>query len=186
MAKFYDGINDEQRAFIAAQPLFFVATAPDEGRINISPKGLDGGFAVLGPNRVAFLNLTGSGNETAAHLLRDDRITLMFCAFTGNPKILRLYGRGRAVHQRDGEWADLIGLFTAYPAARQIMVVDVDSVNSSCGFGVPLMDLQGQRTMLPEWAERKGDDGILKYQREKNANSFDGYPTGLFEDDEEG
>lgn len=185
MAKFYDGINDEQRAFIAAQPLFFVATAPDEGRINVSPKGLDGSFAILGPNRVAFLNLTGSGNETAAHLLRDDRITIMFCAFAGAPKILRLYGRGRSVHQRDGEWADLVGRFKAHPAARQIVVIDVDSVNSSCGFGVPLMDLQSQRTVLPEWAARKGDDGIAKYQREKNAASFDGYPTGLFEDDED-
>lgn len=184
MAKFYDGISDEHRAFIAAQPLFFVATAPDEGRINLSPKGLDGSFAVLGPNRVAFLNLTGSGNETAAHLLRDDRITIMFCAFAGAPKILRLYGRGRAVHARDNEWDGLIGLFASYPAARQVVVVDVDSVCTSCGFGVPLMELAGQRTLLPEWGDKKGPDGIERYQREKNAVSFDGYPTGLFDDDE--
>jgi len=185
MAKFYDAISDEHQAFIAAQPLFFVATAPDEGRINLSPKGLDGSFAVMGPNRVAFLNLTGSGNETAAHLLRDDRITIMFCAFAGNPKILRLYGRGRAVHARDAEWEELLGLFKAYPAARQVVVVDVDSVNTSCGFGVPLMELQGQRSMLPEWADKKGPEGIEIYQREKNATSFDGYPTGLFDDEEE-
>lgn len=185
MAKFYDAISDEHKAFIHAQPMFFVATAPDEGRINLSPKGLDGSFAVIGPNRVAFLNLTGSGNETAAHLLRDDRITIMFCAFAGNPKILRLYGRGRAVHARDPEWEDLLARFKAYPAIRQVVVVEVESVNTSCGFGVPLMQLQGQRTMLPEWAERKGPDGIERYQRDKNATSFDGYPTGLFDDDEE-
>ena len=185
MAKFYDGITDEQKAFIAAQPLFFVATAPDEGRINLSPKGLDGCFAVLGTNRVAFLNLTGSGNETAAHLLRDDRITIMFCAFAGAPKILRLHGRGRAVHARDREWEEMLSLFRAYPAARQVVVVDVDSVVTSCGFGVPLMELQGQRAMLPEWAEKKGPEGIERYQRERNVTSFDGYPTGLFDDDEE-
>lgn len=179
MAKFYQSINDDHAAFIRAQPLFFVATAPKEGRINLSPKGLEGSFAVLGPNRVAFLNLTGSGNETAAHLLQDDRITLMFCAFSGQPKILRLYGRARAVHARDAEWDQLIALFPAYPAARQVMVVEVDSVNSSCGFGVPLMEVVGQRTMLPEWAERKGEEGIARYQRERNATSFDGAPTGL-------
>ena len=185
MAKFYNDITAEHRAFIAAQALFFVATAPDEGRINLSPKGLDGTFVVLGPNQVAFLNLTGSGNETAAHLLRDDRITIMFCAFVGAPKILRLYGRGRAVHRRDGEWADLVTHFQSYPGMRQIVVVDVDSVNSSCGFAVPLMDLQGQRPLLTDWAEKKGAEGIAQYQRDKNAASFDGFPTGLFEDDED-
>ena len=185
VAKFYDSINDEHRAFIAAQPMFFVATAPDEGRINISPKGLDGTFAVLTPNRVAFLNLTGSGNETAAHLLRDDRITVMFCAFCDAPKILRLYGRARAVHQRDAEWAELAAYFQDYAGMRQIVVIDVDSVNSSCGFAVPLMDLREQRALLPDWAAKKGVDGITQYQRDKNATSFDGYPTGLFEDDGE-
>lgn len=179
MAKFYDAINDDHAAFIRAQPMFFVATAPVNGRINLSPKGLAGSFAILGPRRVAFLNLTGSGNETAAHLMQDDRITLMFCAFTGAPKILRLYGTARAVHARDAEWEQLLALFPAYPAARQVVEVAVDSVNSSCGFGVPLMEYAGQRTMLPEWAERKGPDGIAQYQRERNATSFDGAPTGI-------
>lgn len=179
MAKFTDAINDDHAAFIRAQPMFFVATAPTDGRINLSPKGLDGSFAVLGPNRVAFLNLTGSGNETAAHLLQDDRITIMFCAFSGQPKILRLYGTARAVHARDAEWDELRALFPAYPAARQVVVMEVGSVNSSCGFGVPLMDVAGQRTMLPEWAERKGPDGIARYQSERNAVSFDGAPTGI-------
>lgn len=182
MAKFYDSISDDHVRFITEQKMFFVATAPHEGRINMSPKGLDGSFAILGPNRVAFLNLTGSGNETSAHLLQNGRITLMFCAFSGQPKILRLYGRGRAVHARDPEWAELDARFGDYPAKRQIVVVEVESVNSSCGFGVPLMDYVGQRSMLPEWAERKGEDGIRKYQRDRNAESFDGLPTGLFEE----
>lgn len=181
MAKFYDAINDDHAAFIRAQPMFFVATAPKEGRINLSPKGLDGCFVILDGNRVAFLNLTGSGNETAAHLRQDDRITVMFCAFAGAPKILRLYGTAQAVHPRDAQWAELIGLFAPHPAARQIVVVAVDSVNSSCGFAVPLMDFQGQRPTLLDWAERKGADGIAKYQRDRNAVSFDGYPTGLLE-----
>lgn len=182
MAKFYPSITDDHAAFMARQPMFFVATAPDDGRINMSPKGLDGSFAVLGPNRVAFLNLTGSGNETAAHLRQNGRITVMFCAFEGAPKILRLYGTGRAIHPRDGEWAELVGLFAPQQAARQIVVVEVASVNSSCGFGVPLMDYVGQRTMLPEWAERKGAEGLEKYRQDRNAVSFDGLPTGLLAD----
>ena len=182
MAKFYPSITDDHAAFIQAQPMFFVATAPEEGRINMSPKGLDGCFAILGPNRVAFLNLTGSGNETAAHLLQNGRITLMFCAFAGAPKILRLYGTGRPVHPRDAEWERLLPLFAPQPAARQVVVVEVDSVNSSCGFAVPLMDFVGQRTMLTEWAERKGPEGLEKYRRERNAVSFDGLPTGLAAD----
>lgn len=182
MAKFFDAINDDHAAFIRAQPMFFVATAPDEGRINLSPKGLDGCFAILGPNRVAFLNITGSGNETAAHLLQDNRITVMFCAFAGAPKILRLYGTGRAVHPRDGEWAGLLEYFTPQSSARQVVVVEVGSVNVSCGFGVPLMEYQGQRSLLPEWAERKGPAGLEQYRRERNAVSFDGLPTGLFPD----
>jgi len=181
MAQFFPAITTEQAEFIARQPMFFVATAPDEGRINLSPKGLEGCFSVLGPNRVAFLNLTGSGNETAAHLRQNGRITLMFCAFGGPPKILRLYGTGRAVHPRDPEWGDLIALFPAYPAARQVMVVEVESVNSSCGFGVPLMEVTGQRKLLPDWAAKKGAEGIERYQREKNAVSFDGLETGLLE-----
>jgi hypothetical protein len=179
MAKFYPSITDDHAAFIKAQHMFFVATAPDEGRINMSPKGLEGCLAIVGPNRVAFLNLTGSGNETAAHLLQNGRITLMFCAFDGAPKILRLYGSGRAVHPRDAEWPDLLALFAPQPAARQVVVVEVDSVNSSCGFGVPLMEFVGQRTMMPEWAARKGSEGLEKYRRERNAVSFDGLPTGL-------
>ena len=183
MAKFYPSITEDHACFIKTQPMFFVATAPDVGRINVSPKGLDGCFAILGPNRVAFLNLTGSGNETAAHLLQNGRITVMFCAFAGAPKILRLYGRGRVVHPSDAAWDELIDQFTPQAGARQVVVIDVDSVNASCGFAVPLMEFVGQRTMLTEWAERKGPEGLEAYRRERNAVSFDGLSTGLIQED---
>ncbi len=183
MARHHDRITAELAAFIARQPLFFVATAAAAGRINLSPKGVDGTLAVLGPDRVAFLNLTGSGNETAAHLKADGRITLMFCSFEASPLILRLYGRGRAVHRRDPDWADLDRHFPALPGKRQIVEVAVDSVITSCGFGVPRMGLDGQRPTLPDWAAAKGDDGIRAYWRDKNAVSFDGLPTGLLDDE---
>lgn len=182
MAKHHDCITPDLADFIAAQPMFFVATAAGEGRVNLSPKGLDGSFVVMGPRRVAFLNLTGSGNETAAHLRVNPRITVMFCSFTARPLILRLYGTARAVHTRDAEWAELDRLFPSYPGKRQIVVVEVEDVISSCGFGVPLMAVQEQRTVLPDWAGNKGDAGIRDYWREKNSVSFDGLPTGILED----
>lgn len=182
MAKAHTEITEDLAAFIIAQPMFFVATAPADGRINISPKGLDGSFRILDPRRVAFLNITGSGNETAAHLLENGRITLMFCSFSAKPMILRLYGSGRAVHPRDDQWAALEPLFHDYPAKRQIIVVDVTSIISSCGSGVPMMESRGQRTLLPDWASRKGEAGIRDYWREKNAVSFDGLPTGLLDE----
>ncbi len=185
MAQHHASISDRLAEFIAAQPMFFVATAMERGRINLSPKGLDGTFRILGPNRVAWLNLTGSGNETATHLCRNDRITIMFCAFSGAPLILRLYGRARALHHRDGEWAEFDALFPDYPAKRQIVVVEVDSVITSCGFGIPLMDYSGQRPTLPAWAQSKGPEGIGQYWRDKNLVSFDGLPTGLLDDPDE-
>ena len=184
MARHHERITDELAAFIARQPLFFVATAAAEGRVNLSPKGLDGTLAVLGPDRVAFLNLTGSGNETAAHLKADGRITLMFCSFGAPPLILRLYGRGRAVHRRDPDWAELDRHFAALPGKRQIVVVEVASVITSCGFGVPLMGLDGQRPALPDWAAGKGEDGIHAYWRDRNATSFDGLPTGILDEED--
>ena len=181
MAKPHDSITPDLAAFIAAQPMFFIATAPDEGRINLSPKGIDGCFAVLGPHRVAFLNLTGSGNETAAHLKQNDRITLMFCSFGPKPMILRLYGHARAIHRRDPEWAEFAPRFAPLPGKRQIMVVEVSSVISSCGFAVPHMEVRAQRTMLTDWADKKGEDGIEAYWRERNTVSFDGFPTDILE-----
>lgn len=183
MARFYPDIDDGVAGFIAAQRLFFVATAPKRGRVNLSPKGGDV-FRVLGPRRVAWLDVTGSGNETAAHLLDDGRVTVMFCAFAGEPKLLRLFGRGRSVLPGDGEWAELAELFPALPGRRQIVVMDVESVQTSCGFGVPLYDYVGERPDLAAWAERKGEAGLRDYRRERNAVSIDGLPTGLRAEEE--
>jgi hypothetical protein len=182
MAKEHDSITEHLAEFITSQPVFFVATAPERGRINISPKGIDGTFRVLGPRQVAFLNLTGSGNETAAHLRQNGRISLMFCSFGPEPLIVRLYGTGRAIHPRDPEWPQLEALFPPLSGKRQFILVDVTSVVSSCGAGVPLMELVGQREDLVRWANRKGEEGIRAYWRETNTRSFDGLPTGLFED----
>lgn len=180
MAKLYDTITDELAAFIRSQPLFFVASAPldPHGHVNLSPKGLDC-FEILSPLRVAYLDLTGSGNETSAHLHENGRITLMFCAFAGPPKILRVYGQGRVVLPQTPAWDMLAPRFGHYDGARQIIVVDVTRVQTSCGFGVPLMDLVGQRDQAIRWAEAKGAEGIAAYQRDKNMVSIDGLRTPL-------
>jgi hypothetical protein len=183
MAQRHDELSKKLQTFITAQPMFFVASAGPEGRVNLSPKGLDGALAILSPSKVAFLNLTGSGNETAAHLRLDPRITLMFCAFSGPPLILRLYGKGRTLHPRDAEWPEMVGLFADMPGKRQIVIVEIDEVMTSCGYAAPLMEFKGQRKVLTEWAERKGEEGILEYQRKNNRLSFDGLPTGLFDED---
>ena len=182
MAKHHPQITEELAAFIQAQPMFFAATAAAEGRINVSPKGLAGCFQILDPMTVAFLNLTGSGNETAAHLLQDPRITLMFCSFSAKPMILRLYGKARAIHARDAEWPILDAHFPDYPGKRQIVTVAIGEIITSCGFGVPLMDMAGHRSTLTDWADRKGPEGIAQYWQDHNVVSFDGQPTGLFED----
>lgn len=178
MAKKFEAITPELARFIAAQPLFFVATAPlaASGHPNLSPKGLDT-FRVLSASRVAYLDLTGSGNETAAHLLENGRITFLFCAFGGDPRILRLYGRGRVVAPGAEEWEGLAGAFPAYSGARQVVVAEIEFVQTSCGFGVPAMELAGQRETLIRWAEAKGPEGLAKYRREKNARSLDGLPA---------
>ncbi|MBI3445326.1 MAG: pyridoxamine 5'-phosphate oxidase family protein [Magnetospirillum sp.] len=182
MAQHFSALSNQHMDFIRAQPIFFVATALDDGRINLSPKGLDGTFTIRGPNRVAWLNLTGSGNETAAHLRRNDRITLMFCAFSGAPLILRAYGHARALHRRDAQWKEHERLFPDFPGKRQIVVVEIDSVITSCGFGVPLMTLEGQRPNLPQWATAKGPEGIEQYWRDRNLISFDGLETGIVDE----
>lgn len=178
MAKPYAEITLEMQAFIARQKLFFVATAEAEGRINLSPKGLDS-LRVVDSKSVIWLNLTGSGNETAAHIQTSPRMTLMFCAFDGDPLILRLYGAARAIHRRDEEWTAHVGLFGSQPGARQIIVMNVELTQTSCGFGVPLYEFRGQRDALPIWAERKGEAGLKVYQEHKNAISLDGKPTGI-------
>jgi hypothetical protein len=178
MGKFHPELDSSLRAFIARQHLYFVATAPRSGRINLSPKGIDT-FRVLGGRRAAYLDLTGSGNETAAHLLDDGRITVMFCSFEGDPSILRLYGRGRAVRPGDADWPGLLAAFPACLGVRQIVVIEVESLQTSCGFGVPLYAYQGEREALAQWAERKGERGLAEYRSEKNRLSIDGLPTGV-------
>ncbi len=180
MAKFYPSLTPELREFIARQHLYFTASAPLEGRINLSPKGLDS-FRVLDEGRAAYLDLTGSGAETAAHLKENGRITLMFCSFAGDPLILRLYGQGRAIRPQEAEWCELSRHFPSFPGIRQIILVEIESVQTSCGFGVPLLDYQGERAELLQWSEKKGEDGVRRYQEEKNRASIDGLPTGLFD-----
>jgi hypothetical protein len=184
MAQTYDAITPDLQAFIAAQPMFFVATAPLDalGHVNLSPKGLDS-FRVLSPLQVAYLDLTGSGNETSAHVLENGRITFMFCAFGGPPRILRLYGKGRIVLPGAAGWDELQPLFPTLPGIRQVIVAEITRVQTSCGFGVPLMHYEGQRDTLIRWAEAKGEDGLVTYRHEKNRASIDGLPTTLAADD---
>ena len=178
MGKLYTELSDDHIAFVGRQPLFFVASAPTSagGRVNLSPKGLDT-FRVIDASTVCYLDLTGSGNETAAHLTDNGRLTLMFCAFDGKPKILRLYCRGRVVTRHSPEWATLAAQLPQMPGIRQIVVGDVQSVQTSCGFAVPLMSLDAPRTELTEWAERKGEEALVEYRRTKNAVSLDGLLT---------
>ncbi|MEE4377123.1 MAG: pyridoxamine 5'-phosphate oxidase family protein [Candidatus Competibacteraceae bacterium] len=178
MGQRYPELSEKLSAFIQQQKLFFVGTAAQDGRVNISPKGMDT-LRVLGSTRVVWLNLTGSGNETAAHLLENDRMTLMFCAFEGNPLILRLYGHAQIIHPRNKKWSELFSLFPALAGARQIIDMSIDLVQTSCGMAVPYFDFQGERTQLKQWAEKKGQQGIQSYWEEKNQQSLDGKPTEI-------
>ncbi len=180
MAKVFDCITPELQQFITAQQMFFVATAPLSpiGHVNVSPKGLNS-FRVLSPNRVAYLDVTGSGNETSAHLQENGRITLMFCAFQEPPIILRLYGQGRTILPDYPEWNDLYGQFSPIAGCRQIIVADIERVQTSCGMGVPLYEYVGQREVLVNWAQKKGEAGLREYHQQKNMVSIDGLPTPL-------
>lgn len=180
MATALPEITDRLRDFIDAQSVFFVASAPlsADGHINLSPKGL-GTFRVLGPHEVGYLDLTGSGNETAAHMSENGRITFMFCAFDGRPMILRLFGRGRAVLPGTSEWDALIEHFEELPGARQMVIADIHRVQTSCGFGVPTMGAPERRDQLLDWAKRKGTEGLAAYRREKNTTSIDGLPVAV-------
>lgn len=180
MAAFFDSLSDELIAFIERQPVFFVATAAADGRVNLSPKGQDC-FRVLSPNACAFLNLTGSGNETDAHLKRDGRITVMFNSYDKKPLILRLYGRGRTAPSGSLAFEETISRFPDIPGARQIVFIDIESVQTSCGYAVPEMDLVRQRPVLNQWAQAAGPEKIAAYWREKNTKSIDGFDTTLAE-----
>jgi hypothetical protein len=181
MSKQFPELTNQHIDFIEAQHIYFVGSAGAEGLVNISPKGMDS-FRVLNNNKIAWLNLTGSGNETAAHVLENGRMTVMFCSFDKKPLILRLYGKAEVVHRRDEKWADLIALFPEYTGARQVFELAIDMVQTSCGYAVPYYDLVGERDMLIKSADKKGPEGIKTYWKEKNQLSLDGKTTGLFEE----
>jgi hypothetical protein len=178
MAAFFDHLTPELIAFIGQQHMFFVATAPASGRISLSPKGLDT-LRVVDETTVCYLDLTGSGNETSAHLLADGRMTLMFCSFGDKPLILRLYGRGMVIGPTDAGWPDALARFSPMPGIRQIVWMDVESVQTACGFAVPVFDFVSERPMLHQWAEKKGPEGLDAYRQDKNRTSIDGLPTHL-------
>ncbi len=180
MGKRYFEIPDKLKQFIENQKVFFVGTATADSRINISPKGMDS-LRVLDANRLVWLNATGSGNETSAHIQENPRMTIMFVALEGNPMILRIYGNAKVIHRNDPEWQDKITLFGSLPGARQIFDLAVDLVQTSCGMGVPFYDYAGEREQLKEWANKKGEEGIKEYWKKKNQESIDGKPTRIIE-----
>ena len=185
MGRAYEGVDTRLAEWLQAQPVFFVGTAPSgsAGHVNVSPKGNRGELAVVSPSTVAYLDQTGSGAETIAHLRENGRLVIMACAFSGPPRIVRLHGRGRAVFPGDGEWAGLAEWVRSAGGdpdgvgTRSIVVLEVERVADSCGYGVPLMAFEGHRTRMDEWASRKGADGIARYQADKNASSIDGLPA---------
>ena len=183
MGKLYDAIDDRLRAWILKQPMFFVGTAPlsSDGHVNISPKGMAGTFAVLGDRRVAYLDYFGSGAETIAHLHENGRIVLMFCAFDGPPKIVRLHGRGRTVLRDQAEFATLRGEFgkELTTGQRSVVVVDVDRIADSCGYAVPYYELKGERPTLTKWADNRGREGVEQYWAEHNVRSLNDKETGI-------
>ncbi|MCU0550942.1 MAG: pyridoxamine 5'-phosphate oxidase family protein [Leptolyngbya sp. Prado105] len=176
MAKFYPELTESLQQFIQAQHIFFTATAPIQGRINLSPKGMNS-FRCLDSQTVAYLDLTGSGNEASAHLSENGRMTIMFCSFTDKPLILRLYGTGCVIRPRDHDWQDFYSLFDPMIGARQVVKVSLEAVQTSCGFGVPMYEHVSDRETLIDWAAKKGEDGIRQYWHDKNQVSIDGLPT---------
>ncbi|GLW08765.1 pyridoxamine 5'-phosphate oxidase [Microtetraspora sp. NBRC 13810] len=177
MAKCYAVLTERLREFISAQPLYFVATAPEQGgHVNVSPKGYADTFTVIDDTTVAYLDLDGSGVETIAHLRDNGRITIMFCAFSGPPNIVRLYGTGRVVTPHDAGFADLLKRFGPHPGVRSIIVVTCDRISDSCGFSVPFMSYDQDRTLLDEWASRKDTQSRRTYRSKHNRESIDGLP----------
>lgn len=175
MSEFFTILGDEHSDFIARQPVFFVATAAEGARINLSPKGMDS-FRVLSPAQVAYLDVGGSGNETHAHLAADGRVTIMFCAFDRPALILRIYGRGEAVLPQDARWTDLAANFTPLPGARQIFLIDVESVQTSCGWGVPFMSFERERQTLSKYHAQQDPVARLEVVK-KRTRSIDGLPV---------
>jgi hypothetical protein len=173
----YDGIDDELSGWLRQQPLWFVGTAPlaSDGHVNVSPRGHDT-FSVLGPHEVAWVDYTGSGVETIAHIRENGRLCLMFCSFGTRPRIVRLHGRGRVAMPGEPAYDDVVARHPPHPSTRAVVVVDVERVSDSCGFGVPVMELVGERDLLRRGAEKRGPDGLAEYRATKNAASIDGLP----------
>ena len=180
MGQQYSSIPEKLIDFIQQQKLFFVGTATADSRVNISPKGMDS-LRVINTNRVVWLNVTGSGNETAAHIQQSPRMTIMFAAFEGAPLILRLYGKANVIHKNDQEWDDLYRLFKDTPGARQLFDLEIDLVQSSCGMAVPFFDYKEERDQLKNWSLKKGETGIEEYWQKKNQTSIDGLSTNIVE-----
>ncbi|MBI1867877.1 MAG: pyridoxamine 5'-phosphate oxidase family protein [Methylocystis sp.] len=178
MAHQHEALTERLIEFIADQKIYFVGTATADSRVNVSPKGMDS-FRILNTNRAVWLNVTGSGNETSAHVQQNPRMTIMFCAFDGAPLTLRLYGTARVVHRNDEDWAQLLAHFGPLPGARQIFDLSIDLVQTSCGMAVPYYAYTGEREQLSDWARKQGDDGLKKYWGAKNQTSIDGVPTNI-------
>jgi len=178
MGKRYSEMSDNHQKFIREQKIFFVGSATADGRVNVSPKGMDS-LRIINKNRIVWLNVTGSMNETSAHIQENGRMTLMFCGFEGVPLIMRVYGKAKVIHQNDLEWKTLFSLFDPIPGARQIFDLIVDLVVTSCGMAVPRYDYVGEREDLTNWALKKGRDGIKEYWKEKNQISLDGKLTNI-------
>lgn len=182
MANFADKLSKDDIEFIQKQKMFFVSTAPKSGKINISPKGLDETFKVINESKILWLNYFGSGNETAAHLLEDNRMTIMFCAFENEPNILRIYCKAKVIQEKDKDWTEYIKHFPIQRAARQVFELNIESINNSCGMGVPLYDFVSQREQLTNYYDNTSKEEHIAYMKKKNQISFDGKPTKLFED----
>lgn len=182
MAKFFEVLGNEHRRFIGKQKIFFTATAPEEGRVNLSPKGMDT-FRCIDERTVCYLDLTGSGNESAAHLRQNGRMTIMFCSFDRKPLILRLYGRGEVITRTDGVWGDYHAHLPYLPGERQIIALHVESVQTSCGYAVPIYAFEEERPTLVEWSEKKGEAGLRQYWQQENTTSIDSLPTGIVLDE---
>lgn len=178
MSQQFPSLSDQLISFIKEQKIFFVGTATADSRINISPKGMDS-FRVTTKNTVVWLNVTGSGNETSAHVQLNPRMTIMFTAFEGNPLILRLYGSAKVIHKNDIEWESLYSLFKPTTGARQIFELDIDMVQTSCGMSVPILDYVEDRQLLSKWADTKDEDAIKKYWLDNNQLSIDGIATNI-------
>jgi hypothetical protein len=178
MSEIFKELSPEHIEFINRQHVFFVGTAGADGFINVSPKGMDS-FRVINETQVMWLNLTGSGNETAAHVRENKRMTVMFCSFEKQPLILRLYANATAIHPRDTGWSEHIHLFPAYTGARQLFALDITLVQTSCGYAVPYYELKGERPTLTKWADNRGRKGVEEYWAENNVQSLNDKETGI-------